>query len=382
MAASDIHKHFKSLRAETGRRKGSRDPFATGFEDDSGDDKRQRRSSSQSKQAQAVEKPVASSKSTVASPFTAIDGFQDSDDEVVAPRKRIERYPSPAPAKIPLSRVADSAVRRDSLDNGVQGKGLQGGSQVKRTSRSRSAVVQAAGALAYLDDSDEDEDTTLRPTRSDRNPSPAPRKKSDPAVDAIRRSSTPKGSRDAPKDLGQSTAPTLIHTVASPFAGTKYLQDSDTDEDNEDDEEQAVLSPSTSLDSVGPTSTVSDPKTLGAEAKKVEKAKPTSSGVSWRAFSADREQQRSSELEALQISLKTRGKSISFGTHALTDDGNRVPLSPESAQASAVPRRKSRDKSPPRRAEDLRDTEDDGAYGAGVESHGPEQFKTSPVAGS
>ena len=368
MAAYDIQKHFKGLRVESGRRKSRRDPFATGFEDDS-DDEKKRPSRSQTKQAPAKEKPL---ELTPAKTIIS-DTHRDSEDEHVEPPKRINRYPSPAPAQLPNTRVTDGARRRGSLDKGLQSSSLPGRSaQTKRPSRS-AAVVQAAGALAYLDDSDSD-DNALSPTRPDRNPSPAPRKKTDPPEPA-QRSTTPKGNREAPKELGQGASQPSRNSVASAFAGTKYLQDSDSDE-------EAISSRKGSVEDASETLRSPDKDRL--EVKRVDKGKQQNGGgVSWRAFSAGRAEQRTHDIAALQVNLKQRGKSISFGSHATTDDGSRIPVQPTPAQifGGATGRKKSRGKSPPRRAEDTKPTEDEVADGGPVGVYDPTQFKTNPFTG-
>ena len=375
MAAYDIKKHFQGLRVDTGRRKSSRDPFADSFDDDSDED-RNRRSRSKSKQSPPAEKekpasaPVAPAKTSVSSPYAAVDALRDNDDDFLDPPQRSDRRPSPAPSQLPLSRVTDGAGRRGSLDKGLQSKGLPArGLPANRPARS--AVALAAGSLAYLDDSD-DEGDVPPPPRANRYPSPAPRKQSDP-VDPLQRSSTPKGTREPPS---QPAAQPSRHTVASPFAGTKYLQDSDSEE-----EEEAVSSRKNSTDDVTPRETSTSPQTL--EVKRVDKPKQDGGGVSWRAFSAGRAEQRNTEIEALQTSLRQRGKSISFGTHALTDDGNRVPvqLTQEQLFAAASGRGKARGKSPPRRAEDTRPTDDEVADGGPVGIYDPTQYKTNPFTG-
>jgi hypothetical protein len=385
MAAYDIQKHFKGLRVETGRRRGRSDPFATGFEDDSGDEPKPRGSRSQSKQSPPADKkpvaPAAPAKTSISSPYSAIEALRDrdSDDEFLDPPKRTDRRPSPAPSKLPQSRVTDGAGRRGSLDHGLQIKGLQSpGLQVNRAPRS--AVAQAAGALAYLDDSD-DEDRASPPRRTDRFPSPAPRKRSDPA-NPVQRSSTPKGSREPPKELGLSADVPSKDSVASPFAGTKYLQDSDSDGD-----EEAVASRKSSVEDAStavPLPTSPAKKLL--EVQRVDKPKQNGSGVSWRAFSAGRAEQRNAEIETLQTSLRQRGKSISFGTHAVTDDGNRVPVSATRELCGSGPagrggKAKSRGKSPPRRVEDTRPTEDELVDGGPVGVYDPTQYKTNPFTG-
>ena len=369
-----LQKQLKSLRVETGRRR--RDPLATGFEDDS-DDERERRSRSNSKQAPSVDKPLAPAKDILSPPQSTTASTNDthgSDDDLLNPvRRTADRRPSPAPAQLPLSRVSDGAGRRGSVDRNLQGS-LPGASTTRPqfNRQPRSAVAQAAGTLAYLDDSSDDEALSA-PIRTDRNPSPAPRQKSDSAS-PVRRSSTPKGSREAPKELGQGAAHPSRNSVASPFAGTKYLQDSDSDE-------EAISSRKGSVEDTSDPSR--SPEKQRHEVKRVNKPKQNGGGVSWRAFSEGRAEQRTQAITTLQTSLKQRGKSISFGSHALTDDGNRIPLqpTPEQILGGTGPRRKSRGKSPPRRAEDTKPAEEEMADGGPVGVYDPTQFKTNPFTG-
>ena len=381
--AYEISRHFKGLRVETGRRKSRRDPFAETFDDDSEEEKN-RRSRSKTKQPSPAEKEkpstVAPAKTTAPLP-SAAEVIRDSEDDVLGPSKRTDRRPSPAPSQLPLSRVTDGAGRRGSLDVGLQSKGLTSRS-VQTTKTPRAAVALAAGQLAYLDDSSEDEEE-VPPARINRYPSPAPRKKSDDAGDGIRRSSTPKGSREPNRDAFQAAAAQLptLHTVASPFAGTKYLQDSESDEDeDEDEDEEAVGSRKNSAEEIPSVSSSPDKHRL--EVKRVDKPKQNGGGVSWRAFSAGRAEQRTAEIEAIQTSLRHRGKSISFGTHAVTDDGNRVPVTASPEQIFGGTRgRKPRGKSPPRRAEDTKPTEDEILDGGPVGIYDPTRFKTNPFTG-
>ena len=394
----DIQKHFKGLRVETGRRRRARDPLATGFEDDSDDDPTPttaRKSKSVSsalptapKSAPPVGKPVTPSVPNIAktSALSATDKLVDSDDDWLVPAKRTDRHPSPAPASLPRSSVSSGAGRRGSLDTGLQGQGLQ----TNRTARS--ARAQAAGTLAYLDDSDDEEESAPRPSRIDRSASPASFKKVD-SVDPQRRASTPKGSREAPSEQPPPAVAVVPsrHTVASPFAGTKYLEDSDSDD-------EAVTSRSNSTDDTAAqlAAAAGSPQKDRLEVERVDKPKVQhGGGVSWRAFSASRTEQRNTEIEALQATLRQRGKSISFGTHALTDDGKRVPLAPQqfaalagagagAGAAAAAPgskRGRTRGKSPPRRAEDTAATEDEVADGGPVGVYDPKQYKTNPFTG-
>ncbi len=385
MAAYDIKTQLRGLRVETGRRRARKDPFAESFEDDSDKDKI-RRSRSKSKQsppaAAQKEKPppaalAAPAKDSIPSPPSAT---RDSEHEFLDSPKRTDRRPSPAPPELASLRVSDGAGRRGSLDHGLQTKGISArAAQTNKTPRS--AVALAAGNLAYLDDSDTDEEPR-RPSRADRNPSPAPRKQSD-SVDPLQRSSTPTGTREAPKEPVQP----LRHTVASPFAGTKYLEDSESDRSgDEDEDEEAITSRSGSLEGPIAPDGPPSPEKSQSEVKRVDKPKQHGGGVSWRAFSAGRAEQRSTEIEALQASLKQRGKSISFGTHAVTDDGNRVPIPVTAEQifGGSRGRRPGRGKSPPRRAEDTKPEDDemaDGESRGSVDLYDPAQFKTNPFTG-
>lgn len=127
----------------------------------------------------------------------------------------------------------------------------------------------------------------------------------------------------------------------------------------------------------------SDAGQKNLDVKPVHKQKPNGSGVSWRAFSAGRSEQRTAEIEALQASLRERGRIIAFCPHATTDDGEQVPLSPslERPSFSNRGRPKTRTKSPPRRTEDIRPTDDELANGGTVRIYDPAQFKTSPITG-
>lgn len=371
MAANDIQKHFKSLRVQTARRR--RDPFNDFDDDSSEEERRPRQSSHNPTRKPPVEKPVKIPPSPAPpskpSALSATEKLRDSDDDWLVPSSRTDRRPSPAPPQLPRSPVSAGAGRRGSLDVGLQSQELQ--SQAHRDSRS--ARAQAAGTLAYLDDSD-DEEALQPPARADRHPSPAPPRKSSDSAETQRRSSTPRGSRDAPNE--QHPVQPSRHTVASPFAGTKYLQDSDSDSD-----EEAVSSRSNSIDS---TAAGKSGKPERLEVKRVDKPKvQDGGGVSWRAFSASRTEQRNTEIDALQASLRQRGKSISFGTYAVTDEGKRVPVAPlqflATGGGSKRGRAKNRGKSPPRRAEDTAATEDEVADGGPVGIYDP---KTNPFTGA
>ena len=376
MAAYDIKQHFQGLRVETGRRKGRRDPFATGFSDDEDDENeakrnrgRNRSNSEKQKAAPPVQKPQVLGPDGKAS---VLDQLQDSSEED-KPRRNSDRRSSPAPAHTQLANVrsADGTGRRGSVDKGP----LQ-----PSTRAPRSAIALAAGNLAYLDDS-EDDNWLRSPKRNDRRPSPAPRKHSDP-VDPLERSHTPKGSREAPTlDPSQARLQPSRHTVASPFAGTKYLEDSESSGDEAISSRQGstdnTADTTAEFDSLNPYESAIAPK--HTEIKRVDKPKQNVSGMSWRAFSTSRTEQRTAEIEAIQASLKQRGKSISFGTHALTDDGRRVPIPNAPRRAGSIKtalggrgRDRERGKSPPRRASDLEPTVDEVEDGEEVD-HEPDR---------
>ncbi|KAF7187125.1 Serine/threonine kinase SAD-1 [Pseudocercospora fuligena] len=380
MAAYDIQKHFSGLRVQTARRRGRPDPFATGFEDDSEEEDRKSRPKTKAppvvKPSPSPRPPRAPSTSkSVSSPFAAIDAFRDSDDDFldVPTKKRSDRRPSPAPRVAAVARVTDGAGRRGSLP------GL---------SETKKAAALAAGNLAYLDDSSDDETFSNSTTRTGRGASPAPSTKhrgSDP-TDGLPRSTTPHGTRlpavaETSPRLNSVAVPR--HTVASPFAGTKYLQDSDSDE-------EAVASRKGSAEEVNPDDLlkVVDPLKKSHEVQRVDKPKQNGSGVSWRAFSASRAEQRTAEIEALQANLSKRGRAISFCPTARTDDGRTIPLSPSAERQGGILgfRRpgQPRAKSPPRRAEDVSADQDEMADressigGGPVGVYDPVQFKTNP----
>lgn len=205
MAAYDIQRHFSGLRVQTARRR--RDPFAETFDDDSEDEGRKSRT--KTKAPPAAKTPAAAPpKTSVASPFASLDALRDSDDDFLDlpnQQKRTDRRPSPAPAKLAAQRVIDGAGRRGSLPGALP------------STNPRQAAVLAAGPLAYLDDSSDDE-PVVRTSRKDRDRSPAPRKSSN---DPTARSQTPRGDKLAPKDQSPKNIPVPPkHTVASPFAGT------------------------------------------------------------------------------------------------------------------------------------------------------------------
>nr|OQO07260.1 hypothetical protein B0A51_17604 [Rachicladosporium sp. CCFEE 5018]OQO20924.1 hypothetical protein B0A51_13148 [Rachicladosporium sp. CCFEE 5018] len=361
MAANDIHRQLRSLRVNTARKK--RDPFATGFEDEV-DERRRNKSQTQAASQTAnatAQQEKEQSISTTVKPVRA-SSIRDSEHEFLdaKPKKpSTDRGPSPAVPRLPLP---DSAVHRSSID-----KALSNG----RTPRG--ARAQAGGILAYLDDSEDEEALAPPPARRDRRPSPAPRGGNSPdsELGRDRRSSTPRGEREGSIVKG---GPPPKNTVASPFAGTKYLQDSDSDEEavtsrnnstdgtykpeDDDDDDWGI-------DALGPLFKTSTTK-KHLQVKRVDKPKPQDGGgVSWRAFSTSRTEQRSAEIEALQASLRKRGKSISFGDHAVTDDGDRIPLLPSPTSpkglgnAAGLPKPNNRGRSPPRRASDLEPTADE-----------------------
>jgi hypothetical protein len=348
---------LRTLRVDTGRRR--RNPFETGFEDDDS------RARSKPSRSPIVKKPVPATAAK-----TAPDKTRDSEHEFLDANKssKFDRRLSPAPDRLAATHVSDGAARRPSTDKDP--------AAAKRT---LAAKAQAGGILAYLDESDDDDSALSPPSRSrnHRAPSPSPRKDSD-GVSPGRRSSTPRGEKE---NASTKLVPPR-HTVASPFAGTKYLQDSD------DENDVAVTSRTNSqddnydsdLDALGPLFH----QNRSVEIKRVDKPKPQQGGgVSWRAFSEGRADQRTAEIAALQANLRKRGKSISFGTHAVTDDGQHIPLIVSTDRPSGPntrgPKGGKRGRSPPRRASDNEPTADETADG--FERYDPTQFKTNPFTG-
>ncbi|KAL9527322.1 hypothetical protein SMMN14_08549 [Sphaerulina musiva] len=353
MAAYDIKKHFSGLRVQTARRRGH-NPFATGFEDDSDDD--DFRKSRPKTKAPPVSKSVPVTPfvpPTKASPFARARSLSkaataDDDDDnfllEVQAAKKADRRPSPAPAVLSIAaqRVIDEAARprRGSLPGVL--------------SDQKKAAVLAAGPLAYLDDSSDDDDwnSGSRPgRRTARNRSPLPRATSASNL----RSSTPSGARLAVSQLPPDKAATAtaipLHTVASPFAGTKYLQDSDSDSD-----EEAVASRKGSAEDIA---AIAPDNKKHHEVPRVDKGKlQNGGGVSWRAFSAGRAEQRNAELDALASSLRRRGRSIQFCPVVRTDDGRQISLAPTLERNGPTLGGKrfgqNRAKSPPRRAADTK----------------------------
>jgi hypothetical protein len=346
---------LRSLRVDTGRRR--RNPFETGFEDDS-------RVRSKPSRSPIVSKPVAATAGKTA-PDNARDSAGQNNEFLDTPKSKFDRRLSPAPDRLAATHVSDGAARRPSTDKDP--------AAAKRT---LAAKAQAGGILAYLDESDDDYSPPSR-SHSRRAPSPSPRKDSDPASPG-RRSSTPRGEKE---NASTKLAPPR-HTVASPFAGTKYLQDSD------DEDDVAVTSRTNSqddnydsdLDALGPLFH----QNRSVEIKRVDKPKPQQGGgVSWRAFSEGRADQRTAEIALLQANLRKRGKSISFGSHAVTDDGEHIPLIVSTDHPSGPntrgPKGGKRGRSPPRRSSDTEPTADETADG--FERYDPTHFKTNPFTG-
>ncbi|QIW94602.1 hypothetical protein AMS68_000120 [Peltaster fructicola] len=361
MAAYDIHRHFKSLRADTGRRRGRPDPFATGFEDEVDNSKKQSK-----KKPSPVGTPTAAlANSTItnnenhtnhnrktssdekrrsASPYVRV--VDDSDDDnflSYRPKSSIERRASPASLPLHTPSLAGH----------------------------KSARALAVGNLAYLDDSSEEEEDLTTNSRSDRRPSPAPRKRT-PALESpplrAGRSLTPSGTRE------RSNSSIPRHTVASAFAGTKYLQDSDSDEDAISSQRSGSQDSTTDA-SKDPTDSLTPlySPNLPRDVKRVDKPKSPGSGVSWRAFSAGRTEQRNSELQNLRASLQKRGKSISFVSHVVTDDGQRIPLGQCCSEEKRL-RGRNRERSPPRTEKDVEPSTD--------EIVEQPQFTENPFSGS
>ncbi|KAM3416780.1 hypothetical protein BST61_g8372 [Cercospora zeina] len=371
MAAYEISKHFSGLRVHTARRKGRPDPFATGFEDDSDDDFRKSRPKTKPP-VPAKPPPVAPRASSRTKSPSAPSRPQNHDDDdnfllEVSAQKKTDRRPSPAPAhpRTAAQRLVDRSGRRGSLPGALP-------------STTKKAAVLAAGPLAYLDDSDEEDNISYPSNRTARQQSPAPRRTSD---NGIARSATPSGARPSQPPTDKSIV-VPRHTVASPFAGTKYLQDSDSDTD-----EEAIASRKGSAEEIEPL----PENKKHHEIQRVDKGKTQNGGgVSWRAFSAGRAEQRSAELEALATNFRKRGRSIQFCPTARTDDGRQVALAPGIDRSGSLLGRKpgpTRAKSPPRRAADTKPTfeEDEMAdreLGGPVRAYDPAVWKTNPFSGN
>jgi hypothetical protein len=164
--------------------------------------------------------------------------------------------------------------------------------------------------------------------------------------------------------------------LALTYESQKYLQDSDSDED-------AVSSRKGSADE--PTDTVNKQH---HEVERVDKSnKNGGSGVSWRAFSAGRAEQRNAELEALQANLRRRGRSIQFCPTATTDDGRRLPLWPTADRPGSVSKRPGpRAKSPPGRSASTQpfseeDEMADRQHGGPVRAHEQPVWNTNLFSG-
>lgn len=209
MAALNIQKHFSGLRVGVDRRRG-RDPFATGFEDDSDEKSRPSRPKTKAPPIKPRVPVAAPPKPDPTSAIAALDILRDSDDDFLdvpakkTNKKTTDRRPSPAPAHLASLRVTDGAGRRGSLP------GL-----LPPTKR---AAELAVGQLAYLDDSSDDEPAP-RKRSGGRRHSPAPLNSSDP-LNVWERSDTPRGDRLPAKEAPVVVPIVPAHTVASPFAGT------------------------------------------------------------------------------------------------------------------------------------------------------------------
>lgn len=207
-AALNIQKHFSGLRVGADRRRG-RDPFATGFEDDTDDIGRSSRT--KAKAPPVSSKPrvptAAPPKPDPSSAIAALDALRDSDDDdfldvpTTKKNKTNNRRPSPAPPhSLASQRVTDGAGHRGSLPI-----------HLPPTKR---AAELAVGQLAYLDESSDDDDDHRRPNeRSGRRNSTSPK------------SSAPLDLWERAERLPAKDAPVVVpilpaHTVASPFAGT------------------------------------------------------------------------------------------------------------------------------------------------------------------
>lgn len=342
MAAQDIQKHFKKLRVDRPARRRPTNPFSEEFSDQSDGEKDAAKSTIPEKHAPPATKV---SRRSIASPFASIAFLDDSDSDPSA--QRTDRRPSPAPTKIDTSHASDRAAKRSSLDK-----------DHGRAQTSPNSIASPFASIAFLADSaSDDEVPNLSPKREDRRPSPAP---------PLRRRSE---AADAPVKVVKvekepTQFPRLPRTVASPFAGTKYLDDSESDSDEEAISDSRHGSTDSTRPQIGEE--VEDPGPLESlnplQVKRVDKPRPEGSGVSWRAFSESRTAEKTAELEALQSQLRTRGKSISFSTHAVTDDGKHLPIAPKSEL-------RGRRRSPPRRPEEAATIYD------------PEEFKTNPFTG-
>jgi hypothetical protein len=153
-------------------------------------------------------------------------------------------------------------------------------------------------------------------------------------------------------------------TARTDIDAQKYLQDSDSEGDEQQSaQRQGSTDSNDSTEPAATTPTESENTSSNhLEVKDAPKRKKSGgSGVSWRTISAGRSEQRTAEIEALRANLQKRGRLISFSSHAVTDEGNRVPLMPsyERPRLSARGRADNRGKSPPRRIHDTRPSADE-----------------------
>ncbi|GAB7363945.1 hypothetical protein MBLNU230_g4507t1 [Neophaeotheca triangularis] len=382
---ASIQKHFKALRAETGRRRGRSTPFATGFEDDSEDEPRKSRSSKNTSSDADSNVPAATTSTSTPAPTSSPKLDKHKHDALVAGAKRADqRRPSPAPDTLPTSPITEGAAKHSSLDREVV---------ASQTRPSASSVASPFAGTKYLNDSEDEEGDNLAASnsRGDRRPSPAPPRKGSQRDAASRRQSSPfRAEKNTRSSSGAQHRPSKS-SISSPFARTQYLEDSDSDEEAivdsrtnsvDDGSSRSSSTPPDSAKSLSPDQS----RDQKYQVERVEKPKKNEgSGMSWRAFSAGRNEQKSAELEALQANFKSRGKSISFGTHALTDDGKRVPITPTPQQIFGATGRsqKGRGRSPPRRDGDTKPTEDESneANDGGGLVYNPTEFKTNPFTG-
>ncbi|TKA71970.1 hypothetical protein B0A49_05333 [Cryomyces minteri] len=230
-------------------------------------------------------------------------------------------------------RIASPATRRQRVDPFSEGFSDESDNEKEDASKpaatnkpaarapaakaSRGSIASPFASVAYLDDS-EDEPRDAPKKRADKQTSPAPM-----AEDATKPSSSDK----APVKARASRS-----SIASPFplSGTQYLEDSDSGEEAISDSRKASTHSTTEqpLQELAPD----DPGPLSEQSlrvKRVDKLNPAGSGVSWKAFRAQSDSRtalKAAEIEALRASLNQRGKSISFSTHAITDEGKRLPI--------------------------------------------------------
>ncbi|KAL2350037.1 hypothetical protein BJ546DRAFT_534762 [Cryomyces antarcticus] len=333
MASQDIQKHFKKLRiASPATHRQRVDPLSEEFSDES-DNGREDASKPAATNKPSAPAPVAkASRGSIASPFASVAYLDDSEDEPLeVSKKRADKQTSPAP-------MAEDATKPSSLDK----------APVKARA-SRSSVASPFASIGYLDDSaDELSDTS--PKRTDRRPSPAPpqRPRTEVADSAARGVKAEKEQVHARRTRSQ---------IASPFAGTQYLEDSDSDSGEEAISDSRKASTHSTTEQPLQELDPDDPGPLSEQSlrvKRVDKLKPAGSGVSWKAFRAQSDSKtalKAAEIEALRASLNQRGKSISFSTHAITDEGKRLPI--EVAKSVEEPgTTRGRTRPGPRRVED------------------------------